>query len=267
MPIPPELLLQGVGLGLQGAGIGYQMFGGQGGPTGSQIDDQRFMNDFAWKQALRNEQYQRNYMQVRAADAEKAGFHPLAALGVNVGSGPQQAAFAGTGPGRPPRDTSGMQALGQNLSRAQSAMATEQEKIMNELAIEQAFANIDKTHAEAAFYRSNKITAGIGQNPAIPDPYGGANMTGDIRLHPTQHQIVRTPYGYRYEWSPEFVQANQGRMFTSAVRDLGDFFAGPEATQFYRNAWSFAKTPFQPGPGIPKRYHPRRPIPRNWREY
>lgn len=113
-----------VGSGLMG------MFGG-GGSQGLSRDDQRFMAHFQMQQALRNEDFQKNYVQRRSEDALKAGVHPLAALGI------QPAGFAQAIVGNPEQSDSNRwdkaadmtRDLGQDVSRAVSATATPEEKL------------------------------------------------------------------------------------------------------------------------------------------
>lgn len=124
-----------------GFGLAGDLMGGIfGGGSDTAASDARFMNDFAWKQALRNEEEQkllaREGIRMRVADAEAAGIHPLAAIGVNPAGGGQ----FGSG-GVSPIDRQNpmgpaLSNMGQNLSRAAAMMATRQEHEMHD-------ANID----------------------------------------------------------------------------------------------------------------------------
>lgn len=124
-----------------GGGFAGDLMGGIfGGGSDTAASDARFMNDFAWKQALRNEEEQkllaREGIRMRVADAEAAGIHPLAAIGVNPAGGGQ----FGSG-GVSPIDRQNpmgpaLSNMGQNLSRAAAMMATRQEHEMHD-------ANID----------------------------------------------------------------------------------------------------------------------------
>lgn len=214
--------LIGGGFGLLGNVLSH--FGGGGSDTA--MNDQRFMNDFAWKQALRQEEYNnfytQNYMQIRAKDAAAAGLHPLAALGVNVASGPTSAAFSGSG-GSGRRNAYDLgsdmaHTMGQNISRAVAAQKTADERILMQAQLEKNAAEIDLVQAQAAETRMR--TAAIGSNPPIPDPYSG--LTGDVLGLPSQHKLYRTPYGYTAEWSPDFAVSMMSRPVKGTLQDIHD---------------------------------------------
>lgn len=131
--------LIGGGFNLLGSGLGF--FGG--GDSDTARGDARFMNDFAWKKALRDEEYQRHMdrwgVRIRAHDMAKAGeeigVHPLAMMGINPAGGASVPVnFAGgydSGyDNRWDRAASMTKDLGQDISRAVSATATREEKAM-----------------------------------------------------------------------------------------------------------------------------------------
>lgn len=168
----------------------------QGRDSGSAGDDARFMNDFAWKQSLRNEEYQKNYLQYRSADAIAAGLHPLAALGVNVGSGPSAAAFSGVIPKSNPY--SDMSNLGQNTSRALLAQATAQERMLAEATVQKLGAETRQANSLASYY--DRMPNTTGTPPALPE------MDRNQK-----YQLVWDPMSKKYEYILSS-QASQGIM-------------------------------------------------------
>lgn len=133
--------------------------GNQGGMTGGQINDQRFMNDFAWKQSLRQEEFQRDLathgIRMRVADAEAAGLHPLVGAGINpAGGSPVSVNFGGVGGGGGPnrweRAASVVGQMGQDIGRSITATASADEKAMQALQMERAKSETSRSFAEAA---------------------------------------------------------------------------------------------------------------------
>lgn len=127
-------------LGSLAGGFG-SMFG-DGGMSSGQKRDQRFLADFQMKQSLRNEEFQReqferNSLTGRAAEAQRLGFHPLTALGINPSGG---GGFGSSismpadvrDPGAKWRALSDM---GQNLQRAASAVSTPAERAQEALVL------------------------------------------------------------------------------------------------------------------------------------
>lgn len=122
-------------------GAGSNLLGGSlgifGGGSDTARNDARFMNDFAWKQALRMEEFQKDLayhgIQRRVRDAENAQIHPLAAMGINpIGGNPVGVNFGQTPDrynDRWERAGDMVKNLGQDVSRAVSAQATKEEKV------------------------------------------------------------------------------------------------------------------------------------------
>lgn len=120
-------------------------FGGlfsDGGMSDGQKRDQRFLADFQMKQSLRNEEFQReqferNSLTGRAAEAQRLGFHPLTALGINPSSG----GGFGSSINMPAdiRDSGSkwrsLSDMGQNLQRAASVMSTPAERAQEALVL------------------------------------------------------------------------------------------------------------------------------------
>lgn len=164
------------------ANIGFGIADRLSGGSDTAANDARFMNDFAWKQSLRNEEFQKQLatqgIRMRVADAEAAGIHPLAALGVNP-SGGGNFASAFTQP--IPRDKPQWQGLGQDISRAVHAMTTPEEKQYKMLQLEKMkteneILNTELTERRANIQRSH--SAGLPSNSGLS---GGlvANGQGD----------------------------------------------------------------------------------------
>lgn len=210
-----------IGSGSALAGGLMNNFLGGGGMSDTQKNDQRFMNDFAWKAALRNEDYMRRYLEIRSNDAHVAGLHPLAALGVNVASGPGAAAFVGSGEGnRRVRDFGFIPEMGQNISRALLAQKTADERMLAQAALEKTQAETDLVRAQADDIR-NKVPGGVG-NPPAPNPYGPGVMQGDVSQLPNAHMVYRGPYGYETQWTPDFAVSHMGRAMRGMLQDLHD---------------------------------------------
>lgn len=171
--------LIGGGSNLLGGLMG-NFFGG-GGMSDTQKNDQRFMNDFAWKQALRNEQFQhdlaRHGLKMRVDDATEAGLHPLVGAGINPAQGGWSgAAFTGVGSDRPQRDFSYLgeagshfsRAMGANINRAVDATRSPEERELQALQLENARANTARSQAERDM--ANLELERMRQNPPMPDP-------------------------------------------------------------------------------------------------
>lgn len=103
-----------------------------------------FSNNSAKKEARRQEKLQREFAQNsirwRVADAKAAGLHPLYALTGQGASYTPVSVQDSLGPA--------ISEAGQNVSRAISATSTPAEKVMQDLAIEQAKANIRLTETQ-----------------------------------------------------------------------------------------------------------------------
>lgn len=104
--------------------------------------DQRWMADFQWKQSLRNEEFQReqferNSLSGRAAEAARLGFHPLTALGINPASGGGFGTAFNTGGGSYDSGAKwrALSDMGQNLQRAASAVSTPAERASEALTL------------------------------------------------------------------------------------------------------------------------------------
>lgn len=122
-----------------------------------------------WQDQKRFTEYMnRNQIQWRVNDAEKAGLHPLAALGVNPASGPSMS-VGDTGGGGP--DFGG---IGQDLSRAiqAAAPADQRDQKLKDLAIEGAQADVAGKHL------ANAVTAAQLRKLEMVGPPAPSEMNG-----------------------------------------------------------------------------------------
>lgn len=135
------------------------------GQSDTALNDNRWMNDFNWKQSLRNEQLQNDQFQfnkelalhgikMRADDAVAAGFHPLVGAGVNPAGG-SSGGFGGTsfiGADTSSRRSSSGTSVGvsQNIGRAKAATMTEIEKEAAQAQLESIRANTAESMARKA---------------------------------------------------------------------------------------------------------------------
>lgn len=152
-------------------GFGSNFIGG--GQSDTAINDQRWMNDFAWKQSLRNEQFQMDLanhgIRMRVDDAERSGLHPLVGAGINPASGGWSgAAFNSPDSNRPNRWGNAMSGLGQDISRASMARATEQERSLNEAQRVKLLAEADQASSAADLNRRSGLPP---PTPSMVDKY------------------------------------------------------------------------------------------------
>lgn len=193
MPIDPGLAM------LVGSGLSFgSNFLGGGSDTVN--NDTRFMNDFAWKQSLRNEQFQKDLathgIRMRVADAEAAGIHPLAALGAApAGGGSSSASFIGGGSGRPNRWGDALRGMGQDISRAASATMSREEKQAQLLAMDETIARTDLVRKQAL--EVEKRTRLLG-NEGKPEPrtIQVVNEDGSISNLPNPALALADPVGH-----------------------------------------------------------------------
>lgn len=165
------------------ANIGSGFFGG-GGSEGLSRDDQRFLADFQWKQSLRNESFQqemaRNGISIRAADAERAGLHPLAALGISPSSGGGfGTAFGGSPASRGPSPfADSLRSMGQDVSRAAAAVSSREQRMAMALDLENKQLNNDYMREmieNASWERMRQV------GPPFPTPPKPQNAFKSVR--------------------------------------------------------------------------------------
>lgn len=178
-----------------------------GGDEGLSRQDQRYLAHHQLAMAERNEQFQHDLAKMgirwKVEDAEAAGLHPLAALGVMPSSG-------GFGANIPVNSGSGnslgnrLQSMGQNMSRALSVTRTGEERAM-------AMAELEKIRSETGYMRAMeaeaiKRTALLGAQPGMPSSVQAfRNVDGSIS------------YGYSSEKS----QALMSRPMSMMIEDMG----------------------------------------------
>lgn len=220
--VDPATIMAGTavaGLGLNAAGLAL----GGGGTEGLSREDQRWLADFQWKQALRNEDFQHKLaesgIRMRVADAEAAGLHPLAALGVQGIQGSFGSSINGSPASRDGHLGRGLSEMGQDISRAAMSMATQEEKAFKALQLENMKIQNEILKTDLT-ERRNRLTApGTGPGIGSQDPFltgqGDAPFTTKAVVdrplmrtmpHPTkpwqQHAptsdlaFARTPHGY-----------------------------------------------------------------------
>lgn len=215
MAITPQAVSAGVDLVNSGFAIA-NLFGDQGGMA---KNDARFMNDFAWKQALRNEDFQKNNLQWRVRDAELAGISPLAAIGSSPGGGFGGASFVGAPSPRP----KSMPELGQNLARAAAAQQTPDERALTHAAVRKAEAEAGMAEFTLnQMINSGKVTAAVGSTPAVPDPWSKGYSQGDIHTVPQTHQLFMGPGGPERGYTDEYSRSMQSRPWASNATDLAN---------------------------------------------
>lgn len=170
-------------------------------------NDTRFMNDFAWKQSLRNEELQREQfnfnkdlakhgIKMRADDAIAAGFHPLVGAGVNPAGGSSGGfgtpAFVGAHQSSS-RGSGTSVGISQSISRAQAATMTESEKAMNQAQLESIRANTAESMARKALadYELQKLR---GTPPIPPATQNYRDADGNIITlnHPDVEASLRS---------------------------------------------------------------------------
>lgn len=193
----------GTALGSLLGGIGG--FFGQGGMSSGQKEDARWMMDFAQKQALRNEDFQKQLasqgIRMRVADAEAAGLHPLAALGAAPGGGSFGSNAIQVG-GDSGGSTSGaaLSNLGQNISRAASAMATPQEKAFKQLQLQKMATENEILNVEL-LQRRNALN-GPGTGPGLAGDNAGYSVPGQpdsLRTLTKPSQMTASEIGGRQQ--------------------------------------------------------------------
>lgn len=166
------------------ASIGSTLLGGRGGVS-------------ARKQMQFQREVLQNQIQWRVADAQAAGVHPLAALGITPASGYPVGEMAGT-------DT--FESMGQELTRAIQAMSDSRERVVQDAVLKDqmqrenalARAQIDRERAEAALARAraDEITNYHLRSPQrdqLPPPRPNAGSSGGTVAGPELAPIPAQP--------------------------------------------------------------------------
>lgn len=199
---------------------------------------QKDANKAAEANALRQEALQKEFaqsgIQWKVQDAEKAGVHPLFALGANTTS------YQPTSVGGGATDFSFLGETGQNIGRAidatrstpASALALQASKIQIEgLQLDN---DLKRTQLNSALALNNQA----GGHPGLPGPFTQSIVPGqadsgqyDPTLTPAQHMMRQPQYtpnlrafGKDIMPSPDFSDAQS---FEDRYGEMSDFVAGP----------------------------------------
>lgn len=213
-------------------GLGDRLgwFGGQDG--GAAADDARWMNDFSWKQSLRNEAFQnelaRHGIKMRVDDAVASGLHPLVGAGVNPASG----GFGGTAftgvPSPERRQMSGLD-FGQNISRAISATRSPEEKALMAVELRRQMAEADLAGTNAQIARRQLME--MSKTPPLPAKYRSfMNSDG------TTESV----------YSPDYSQAIMSDPIGMWATSLKKAFGGPDTGPFWSTVGSSARRLMHP---------------------
>lgn len=137
------------------------ILGGIGGLVGSFLNNKAADDaaDQAWD---RQKKVLTKQIQWRVADAQKAGIHPLAALGVNPASGPPMANISGGDFSAP------LAEMGQDIGRAAEAYASGGDKAtarMTQLSLERGQLENDLLRTQIASQRARLVQQGT---PGVP---------------------------------------------------------------------------------------------------
>lgn len=216
-----------IGTGVANLGLGfYNSF--SGGDEGLSRDDQRWMNDFSWKQSLRNEEFQNQLanhgIKMRVDDAVSAGLHPLVGAGINPASGGWSGpAFSGSASGgRPPIQNPGFN-MGQNLSRAVNATSTLEEKQIRAIELERAKTQLQGDQIQNAI--AAKQLSMMGMTPPMPSKY----------------QTVSTPGGGTENvYSSDYSQAIMSDPIGMWANSFKKSFGGPDTGPFWNTVGNSA---------------------------
>jgi hypothetical protein len=184
------------GLGLA-AGIGGALLNKRSADKQHQF----LTNQYHGNIALQKE-FAKNAVQWKVEDAKKAGIHPLAALGANVGYG--SPATVGAAP------VADMSNMGQDISRAIAATATNVERKMLDITLDNA--KIDNEMKRLELQSARRRLAGqVG--PGIPDNVKTipAEVTSHAKGKPAQEAGSITSVG--------FARQPDGRMSPVPSRD------------------------------------------------
>lgn len=194
-----------------------QLWGAGGG--GQAGDDVRWMNDFAWKQSLRNEDFQKDLathgIKMRVDDATSAGLHPLVGAGINPASG----GWSGTAFNQPQsKQPQGGVSMGANISRAVQTTMTDQEKLIQAAELQRLLADTAESQARKAL--ADKQLAELINTQPMPTPskyQSFKNSDGSI----TQ--------GYSSDYSQSIMSDPIGMWAQSLKKSLG----GPDNDAFW----------------------------------
>jgi len=214
--VDPSTILAGINTAANIAGTVGSLMGGSA--EGLSRQDQRFLADKSWKMSERQQDFLENQMYYRSKDAERAGLHPLAALGVMPTSGGVPVSVPG---GRPaPSLGERLSSMGQNVSRAIQAQQSLPSRALLTQQLENEKAQGDFIRAQTA--ESLARARNLSMPPPFPqgssNPYG---FTGEAQAVGNRHVLIRNPDGtFTTEDSPTYGSTLYHRPVSSAGRDI-----------------------------------------------
>lgn len=142
-----------------------------------------------------NEALQREFAQHgirwKVDDAKAAGLHPLYALGGSGSSYTPSAIIGGSSP-----VGEAMQTMGQNLSRSARAVMTPEEKLLQDLQIQEVRSRIKENDARANLLDAQASVTGQQKSPGMPSGAVIHSPAGTFKTGPfTPAQTVQDEYG------------------------------------------------------------------------
>lgn len=198
---------------------------------------QKEANKQAEQQALRQEALQKEFaqsgIQWKVQDAEKAGVHPLFALGANTTS------YQPTNVGGGAADFSFIGEAGQNIGRAIDATRSTP---ASALALQATKTQIEGLQLDNELKRTQLAsavrTSAVGAHPGLPGPFTRSAIEGqassgqvDDTLLPLMHSAREPQYttnmrafGKDYQPNPRFSDAQS---YEDRYGEMSDYIAGP----------------------------------------
>lgn len=196
-------VIKGVGAAIGAAGGLKSLFSSSSSP-GTSTEPAK---DQAYRTYLTNKKSIQAQLEMAGRSREEYGIHPLAALGLNP-------AITGAGvvsPGQKRDKGEILSELGQNLTRAASAMQTVEEKDVMR-------AQAEMLRAQAKYYNSNSPSNRKGEPPTPGIPDGST----DKRSIEGQADMVKTV--------PVEVKASKGLGYQSGSKPLIETTIGPDGS-------------------------------------
>lgn len=198
--------------------------------------------------SIQNMQMQKEFAQNgirwRVADAEAAGLHPLAALGSSGSTYSPVGLFTDPGQGGPTTGES-LRQMGQGIDRAINVTRTKEEKLMADLSLMKAKAEVDYVHQQIA--ESNwRMNNPVGPNAGLP---GGPWVESKTRV-PEFAFSDAGPGRIGIQPSNEFAMRNSANFFDNLVFALKKRFyppPSPDSRYKYLNR-SFGEYADEPSP-------------------
>lgn len=198
---------------LGGVGSAWDSISDLWGGTQASRDAQQANAD-SLSVSLQNMEFQKQLathgIRWRVEDAVAAGLHPLVGAGVN----PTSYSPSHYIPGSVPRSRDageGLSRMGQDISRAQLAKATQGERDLNSAMRDKVIAETDQSRAQAAESRARTLRDSL--PPPIPSMY---------KAYQDQHGRIQWAYNPEYALG---LSANPMKMYGMGFRDV---FGGPD---------------------------------------